>query len=108
VSKAVGDGLTRTQDGIVTWCATTRTLSLVESQTGAVRESRSLPDVVSMHATAATNGDLLMLTTDGRVQRCPPLHPIEQATPIAASEAPAAAKPSGEPEAPAEAAPTGN
>lgn len=101
VSKASGDGLTRTQDGLVTWDAATRTLSLVEMQTGAVRDTRTLPEVVSMQATAVTNGDLLMMTSDGRVQRCPPLNPL----PAAAPAEPAPAEKAAEPKANADAEP---
>lgn len=106
VSKAVGDGITRTGDGVLTWDAPSHTLSLVDLQTGAVRDTRTLPEVAVMRATAATNGDLLMMTSDGRVQRCPPLNPAVAPAPTRTEQAPAA-RTGAEAGAPAAPAPEG-
>lgn len=104
-SKATGDAITCTQDGLLTWDAESHTLSLVETETGAVRESLILDDVAIVKATAPTNGEILLVAADGRVQRCAPLHPLLQPAKSAAP-APvgdAAASASGEVTTPAEA-----
>lgn len=94
-TKVGGDAITRLADGLLVWDAASGTLSLVDAKSGKVRDSRELGmDVKSVQATAAINGDVLILMKDGRLQRCPPLNafvmPTKAATPAPgeAAEAP--------------------
>ena len=41
--------------------------------TGIVRESRTLPGVTAVQASATTRGDLYLMSNDGRLQRCAPI-----------------------------------
>ena len=70
-SKAVGNPITRLAEGVIVWDKATSTLSLVDDTTGIVRESRTLPDVRSVRSSAPAHGDLYLMASDGRVQRCP-------------------------------------
>lgn len=76
ISKAAGDAITRFADGILVWDRASSTLSLVDADSGAVRNSITLPDAVIVSSTSPTNGDLLVVASDGRVQRCGAMHPI--------------------------------
>jgi outer membrane protein assembly factor BamB len=72
-SKAAGNPITRLVEGVVVWDKASSTLSLVDDATGIVRESRTLPGVTAVQASAATRGDLYLMSSDGRLQRCAPI-----------------------------------
>jgi outer membrane protein assembly factor BamB len=110
----IGDPVMRVRSGVLVWDASARSLSLVDTANGKVRETVSLPGVRSVTASAPTDGDLILLQDDGRMQRCSPLDPLpkpasrtrgtesagdEAAAPDAASEEAPASAPA---EAPAE------
>lgn len=73
MSKVSGNPITRLDEGVVVWDQATSTLSLVDDATGIVRESRALPGVHGVQASAALHGDLYLMSSDGRVQRCAPI-----------------------------------
>jgi hypothetical protein len=78
-SAAPGNPITRLTDGVIAWDARTSTLSLVDATSGIVRESRTLPGVTEVLATAPLHGDLYLISADGRMQRCPPRNPPKPA-----------------------------
>ena len=73
ISKVPGNPVTRLDEGVVVWDQATSTLSLVDDATGIVRESRAMPGVNGVQASAALHGDLYLMSSDGRVQRCAPI-----------------------------------
>jgi hypothetical protein len=88
-SNARGNPITRIPEGIVVWDATSSTLSLVDDTTGIVRESRTMQGIQQVRASGPIGGDLYLMSTDGRLQRCPPASPM----PTPAAEAPAPSEP---------------
>jgi outer membrane protein assembly factor BamB len=73
MSKVPGNPITRLAEGVVVWDKATSTLSLVDDATGIVRESRTMPGISGVQASAALHGDLYLMSSDGRVQRCAPI-----------------------------------
>jgi hypothetical protein len=75
-ASVTGDPVMRVRGGVLVWDAAARSLALVDTANGKVRETVSLPGVRSVTASAATDGDLILLQDDGRMQRCSPLDPL--------------------------------
>jgi len=89
MSKVPGNPVTRLVEGVVVWDAATSTISLVDDTTGIVRESRKLPGVTGVQASAPSHGDLFLMASDGRVQRCMPTN-VPVALPVSESGQPTA------------------
>jgi outer membrane protein assembly factor BamB len=100
-----GDPIMRVRGGVLVWDGGGRSLLLLDTANGKVRESVSLPDVRSVTASAPTDGDLILLQADGRMQRCSPLDrmPAKQPTAPANVTEPAADMPAEAPDETAEA-----
>jgi hypothetical protein len=100
-----GDPIMRVRGGVLVWDGGGRSLLLLDTANGKVRESVSLPDVRSVTASAPTDGDLILLQADGRMQRCSPLDrmPAKQPTAPANVTEPAADTPAEAPDETAEA-----
>jgi outer membrane protein assembly factor BamB len=92
-SAASGNPITRLAEGVLVWDATSRKLSLVDQSTGVVRDERTLTEVDSVHASAPIGGELYLMSSDGRVQRCVPVSPVTTASKPGVAETPAAAAP---------------
>ncbi|NBX25688.1 MAG: hypothetical protein EBQ99_06510 [Planctomycetes bacterium] len=82
-----GDPIMRVRGGVLVWDGSARSLSLVDAANGKVRESVHLPDVRTVTASAPTDGDLILLQADGRMQRCSPLDPMPVAPPKSEAKA---------------------
>jgi hypothetical protein len=67
-----GSVLTREAGTLLAWDAENRVLSLVDDRVGSVFETRSMPQVASLSATAVESGDLYATGNDGRVVRLVP------------------------------------
>lgn len=79
--KVRGNPLTRNREGILCWDAPSSTLSLVDDRTGGVRSCMQLPGITTMWASAPLNGNLVMLSSDGRVQHCRVTAPLATEAP---------------------------
>ena len=95
-SKATGNAITRTKDGLITWDDASRTMSLVETKAGGITATAQFPSAKWVASTASMDGTIMLLCDDGRVQQ---LKPIEMMKPTAAPQSaqtiPAAVKEAG-------------
>lgn len=89
-SKATGNAITRTKDGLITWDDASRTMSLVETKAGGITATAQFPSAKWVASTASMDGTIMLLCDDGRVQQ---LKPIEMMKPAVAPQTiPAAVK----------------
>lgn len=82
-SKATGNAITRTKDGLITWDDASRTMSLVETKAGGITASAQFPSAKWVASTASMDGTIMLLCDDGRVQQ---LKPIEMMKPAVAPQ----------------------
>lgn len=76
-----GDPLTRTRDGVLVWDAESHELWLVDAANGQVRRTCSLPTVQKVVVSSPVDGDVVLLTQSGEIQRCSPLRPTPPPAP---------------------------
>lgn len=79
-AAVTGDAILRHQEGVVVWDADARTLWLLDEQSGLIRRTVSLPDVVMVKGSELSGGTLLLLSNDGRMQLLSALLPLKPMT----------------------------
>jgi len=74
-STAAGNVIGQVGTELMSWCRASRTLSAVDAGTGRVIRTASLPkvEVIRFDRTAKNGVELLVSSTDGRIQRLEPL-----------------------------------
>ena len=73
-SKAKGDVIGRIGTELMAWDHATRTLTAVDAGTGRVIREASLPNAESIEFTQPVDGDLVVMSKDGSVERLEPLN----------------------------------
>ncbi|MSR34804.1 MAG: hypothetical protein EXS12_08450 [Phycisphaerales bacterium] len=83
-SKAAGNPLTLTNEGLITWDDASRTMTLVETKAGGITATATFPSARWVASTAPVDGTIMLLCDDGRLQQ---VRPIEMMTPVTPSKA---------------------
>ena len=73
-SKAKGDVIGRLGTELMAWDHATRTLTAVDAGTGRVIREAQLPNAESIEFTQPVDGDLVVMSKDGSVERLEPLN----------------------------------
>jgi outer membrane protein assembly factor BamB len=73
-SKAKGDVIGRLGTELMAWDHATRTLTAVDAGTGRVVREAQLPNAESIEFTQPVDGDLVVMSNDGSVERLEPLN----------------------------------
>jgi outer membrane protein assembly factor BamB len=88
-SKVAGDALCVSGSRIHVWDQRSKTMSLLDQGSGRVIHEARIPNALEVRFTAPTDGDLLLLSSDGRVESLAPVgRPAPSAPSASASAAP--------------------
>ena len=85
-SKATGNVITRTKDGLITWDDASRTMTLVETKAGGITASANLPNARWVSSTSSVDGTILLLCDDGRMQQLRPIELMKSTSAVTPTE----------------------
>ena len=83
-SKAAGNPITLTKEGLITWDEPSRTMTLVETTAGGITATATFPNARFVASTGPIDGTIMLLSNDGSMQQ---LRPIQMMKPVMPSKA---------------------
>ena len=83
-SKAAGNPITLTKEGLITWDEASRTMTLVETKAGGIIATGTFPNARWVASSAPIDGTIILVCDDGRMQQ---LRPIELMKPTITAKA---------------------